>query len=210
MSIKDKQIINLKRKDAIPQAIKGGCPAGVFEWIDGGAMAIKAGLEEVKEALASAAVKPKKHSATSETIHVLEHVNSGEWIIANCGIFPLGSPASVISKMLKTQVVHLVYDSNSGFVGYDIYSQGRLVESFEICEAFPGCSYEDIFGKAPGKIKPSEKNLCKIHIVSRSDGEDFVTFESTLIKSDEKQVAKMQKFIDQRFKDLGIGLPSKC
>lgn len=170
--------------------IPPGFPSGVLEWMKGGIMAILSqDAPAVKEVISSVA-------------------SSGNY--PSTAVFPFRSPAANISKALKTDVVALLYDDNSDLLEYDFFRRGVLVESLEFCEAFPDCSYELIFGREPGKIAKKSPNLFRIHFVDVEDGRDtFVTFESTMIASTEENVRKREGFIDQRFKELGIRLPSK-
>lgn len=171
-------------------------------------MAILKTAEEAKSAI-SAVVASQKYPSTAE-FKILEHLPPTQWMIVRCGLFPLRSPGAHLSKVLKTDVLILGYDENSDFLGYDIFRQGTLVESLEFCEAFPDCSYEMVFGRKPGKIDPSSPDLLKLHFVTTTGSADvFVTFESTLTKATKKAVGGREKFIDQRFKQLTIRLPSK-
>ena len=169
-------------------------------------MAVKAELSVIN---ARASGGGAKDGWDAEHIKILANADSGAWTLANCDDAGCCSVAKAISKSMKTQVVFFTYDAVSGFVGYDIYERGDLVEFFEVCEAFPECSYEDIFGRSPSRIAAS-KQPRRIHFVSRDGGEDFVTFESTLVDADEKRLSKTYKFLDARFKELGIALPAEC
>jgi hypothetical protein len=189
--------------------IPPGFPSGVLEWMKGVIMAILSqDAPAVKEVISSVA-SSGNYPSTAD-FEVLESLPASEWTIVSCGLFPFSSPAANISKALKTDVVALLYDDNSDLLEYDFFRRGVLVESLEFCEAFPDCSYELIFGREPGKIAKKSPNLFRIHFVDVEDGRDtFVTFESTLIASTEENVRKRGGFIDQRFKELGIRLPSK-
>lgn len=189
-------------------AISLGCPSGVFRWMKGGIFAILSqDTAAVKEAISSVVSAKKFHSTAA--YEVLENLSATEWIIVSCGLFPFDSPASKISKVLDTDVIHLVYDDCSGAFGYDYFRKGILNESLELCEAFPDCSYDMIFGREPGKITKNPTNLFRLHFVDTDNGDTFITFESTLISCKEDQVRKGKSFINKRFKELGIQLPSK-
>lgn len=182
---------------------KAGCPEKVFLWIQGGVMAVKSSVTEVQKAIKSASVF-RKHPEMLEGFELLEQVNSGAWTLAKCWIF--NDPAVELSRILKTEAVKLVYDSCSGTIGYEIYDHGKLVEHFNICEIFPGVEDEADDNAATAKDRRKLKNLC---LLSVKTGSDRVTFESQLIKVTAKAITQEKKFIDQRFKKLGICLPSQ-
>ena len=185
-----------------------GFPSGVFQWMKGGIMAILSEDAPALKDVISSVVSSGKYPSTAD-FEVLESLPASKWTIVSCGLFPFRSPAANISKALKTDVVLLVYDDNSDLLVYDFFRRGVLIESLEFCEAFPDCSYELIFGREPGKITKKSPNLFRIHFVDTDGGDTFVTFESTLIASTEEKVRKREGFINQRFKELGIRLPSK-
>jgi hypothetical protein len=188
-------------------AISLGCPSGVFGWMKGGILAILAqDAAAVKEVISSVA---SAKNIPSTYYEILGNLPTTDWFIVSCGLFPFHPPASKISKVLATDVILLFYDDTSGALGYDYFRRGILIENLEICEAFPDCSYEMIFGRKPGRIAKKSTNHFLLNFVDTNDGDTFITFESTLISCTEDQVRKGKGFINERFKKLGIQLPSK-
>jgi hypothetical protein len=182
---------------------KAGCPEKIFGWIPGAVVAVKCGLAEIEKAIKSVSVF-REHPEMLEGFELLEQVNSGAWTLATCGIF--NETAVELSRILKMEAVKLVYDDCSGTIQYEIYDHGKSVENFNICEIFPGVENEADDNAATTKGRRKLKNLCQLSV---KVGSYQVTFESLLIKSTEKAIAQEKKFIDQRFKELGICLPSK-
>ena len=164
-------------------------------------MAVKASVPQVRKAM-DAVTTFKKHPEILEIFELLEQVDSGSWTLALCGFS--NEPAIEFSRILKTRAVHLAYDDCSGLTYYEIYDRGNLVERFESCEVFPGVDEETGDAATSGKDKSKSKLLCKMSV---NIGGVKVKFESRLKKTTEKSLANDRRFIDQRFKELGICLP---
>ena len=190
-----------KRK-AVPKRVKPGCPAEAFGWIPGGVMAIKSPLEKVQQATD---ILFKESPGVLSDFAILKMLNSDPWTLAKCLPFPqLGTE---FSRILRTQVVYLECISPSHpdeFSSYSIYDKGQTIERFEIIENSP--ELERFLQDCDAVDFSITKCLCQI--VSKT-GDHKVTFESRLIETTEQAIAKKIKFIDQRFKELGICLPAK-
>lgn len=154
--------------------------------------------QSLRAAIAAAIQAETDFSA--DRARILEDAPSGNWILFKSGLFPISSPGYAVSKRLKTRVLDFCSDDNSMFIEYNLFDKGRLVERLEICESFPGCTYELVHGQSPGQMSP-QPGLFHLHL---DQGHSYVTFESTLIKATKKQVNQWHSLLDQRFKALGI------
>jgi len=136
----------------------------------------------------------------------LSDIDSGSWTLAKCGLFhQLGIE---FSRILKTQVVILSCLSKTkpeNSASYFISDEGEIIERFEIAENSP--ELEGFLQQNHAADFSMTKCLCQI--VSKTGGHK-VTFESRLIETTKWAVGKKIKFIDQRFKELGICVPAKA
>lgn len=168
-------------------------------------MAVKSPLEKVQQAKSRADIIFKESSGVLNDFAILKMVNSDPWTLAKCGVFlQLGIE---FSRILKTQVVYLSCLSKSNpdnYSSYFIADKGQTIERFEITENSP--ELERFVKKNHATDFSMTKCLCQI--VSKTDSHKM-TFESRLIETTEKALAKKIKFIDQRFKELGICLPAR-
>ena len=170
---------------------KAGCPEEAFGWIAGGVMAVKASVPQVRNAVGAVTLF-KVHPEVQAIFKLLEQVDSGPWTLALCGHFY--DSAVELSSILKTRAVFLGYDDCTGLICYEIFDRGNSVERFK--------SSDDPSSKA----KSESKLLCKMSV--NTDGWN-VTFESRLKTATKAALADDRRFIDQRFKELGICLPAK-
>ena len=110
-----------------------------------------------------------------------------------------------LSKKLKTTVAYLWDEDTSGWFGYSIFKDGAEVEAFQL-----GANYEEELGEFAeemGEAMPSpEKRAKGWDVFVNEDGEDF-QFRSKLVKVTKKDLLMGLKFVDARFKAVGIPIP---
>jgi len=174
-------------------SVSPGCPQGIIYNLTRGVMAVKAKLMTVKEALVSGKV-----DNDGVEVALLTQFDAGEWQLVRCGLLQTQA-ATDLSRILKTQAMHLYYDDPTGTIGYEIYEEGVIVETLlTICE-------ED------AEFMEDEcKNSLSDAIVNHKVNHEgtVICFESRLSKVSKKALVQdVEKFIDIRFKELGIGIP---
>jgi hypothetical protein len=177
-------------------AVAPGCSEDAIYGITRGVMAVKAREESVQKALDSGKVDTE-----GVDVDLLGQFDSGEWTLAHCGLLLMEASVD-LSRILKTQAVHLFYESTSGSIGYHIYEGGALVEILKTADA------EFMEFMEEGGMGPSVGNpLCNVRI--EHDGV-VVWLESRLVRATKKALAQgAAKFVNLRFKELGIGVPEK-
>ena len=173
--------------------VASGCPEGTVYGLTSAFMAVKASEDAVHKALHSGKV-----DTGGADVDVLVQFDSGVWtLLAQCSDAP--DAARDLSRILKTQAMHLIYGDTADTIEYHIYENGGLVEVFY---AFPEEFLEFMDEGESGSVR---NPWCKIN--STHDG-ILVGVESRLSKWTKEALSQgADTFIDQRLKEFGIGVP---
>jgi|SRR6266850_3598920 len=173
-----------------------GFPHKDISWLFG-LIAIEAPLASIK-ALAS-----RKPNTRTRDTQGFELDGSGYTLLAWEKCEP--DFAQQLSKKLRTTAAYLWDEDTSGWFGYSIFKDGAEIEAFQY-----GMNYADEldeFAEELGDALPTPAKRKKGWDVSvAKEGDDF-QFRSKLIKPAGKELCKGLKFVDERFKALGIPIP---
>jgi hypothetical protein len=132
---------NLKKK-SIFKSISPGCPIEAYNWISPSLVAVKADAKAVRKA-----IKYEKkflvgqQRITGLTVLGESSPEGGGWTIIECPFFE--DVAIKVSRILKTQSVHLFYDPTSGSKGCQFFAAGRLLEELILDEESDEISFND-------------------------------------------------------------------
>jgi hypothetical protein len=146
---KAKKISNCADESKSIRSVSVGCPERVFEWIQGGVLAVRASSDAVKRLAEKVGLDYK----------VFPDFKSESWCLLNgVGVFhevPEGFDdiSCFMADHFKAMAVHLWYDDTSGIKGYAIWDAEKRKESYT--------TEGDFESNLPDKIK--SKKLLKTH-----------------------------------------------
>ena len=173
-----------------------GFPHKDISWLFG-LIAIQAPLAGIK-----ALAKPKPGPRTRDTEGFqLKHSNFTLLAWEKCE----PAFAQQLSKKLKTTAAYLWDEDTSGWFGYSIFKNGAEIEAFQY-----GMNYTDEveeFAEELGDALPTPAKRKKGWDVAVTKNGDDYQFRSKLIKPVGKELCRGLKFVDERFKALGIPIP---
>jgi len=113
--------------------------------------------------------------------------------------------AQWLSKRLRTMVGYVWDEDTSGWFGYSVFKDGEELEVFQY-----GANFEDEleeFAEELGDDMPTQEMRSEgWDVFVCQEGEDF-QFRSTLTQATEKELLRGLKFVDARFKAIGIPIP---
>ena len=113
--------------------------------------------------------------------------------------------AQQLSKKLKTTAAYVWDEDTSGWFGYSIFKNGAEIEAFQY-----GMNYAEELEELaaePGDALPTPAKRKKGWDVAVTQAGDDYQFRSKLIKPAGKDLCKGLKFVDERFKALGVPIP---
>lgn len=173
-----------------------GFPHKDISWLFG-LIAVRAPISDVRK------VAGEQTKGTRLDSHAFELDGGGYTLLSWDKCEP--ELAKWLSNRLMTTVAYLWDEDTSGWFGYSVFKEGAELEVFQF-----GANYEDElqeFAEELGDDMPTQdKRKEGWDAFVSHDGED-IQFRSTLTKATDEELLKGLKFVDARFKAIGIPVP---
>lgn len=173
-----------------------GCSQEALVSLRGPVLAIKSNLSDLSKNLRS-----KKCKTIRASIELVTGVDSGEWLLAEYTQNILAPNAAIdVSRLLNTQIMFLYHDDSSGTLGYNLYDKGVLIEALQMIDS----EFIEFLTEADLQLTVN-KPLASLRVESEGF---MICFKSKISRAKKNALTQgAAKFIDSRFKEIGIYIP---